>query len=97
MIARISKKMIIVQEAPTHWDIRYALEDVNHILLTKKYKPVYFFEGTPVIGQGGFSVIIKLDRELQPAEMRMLKRLLSNRGIKVIIEDELVEQPNTSI
>lgn len=97
MIARISKKTIIVQEAPTHWDIKYALEDINHILLTKKYKPIYFFEGTPVIGQGGFSVIIKLDKELQPAEMRILKRLLSNRGIKVIMEDELVEQPGKPI
>jgi len=87
LIARIGKKIIIVQEAPTHWDVRYALEDINHILLTKKYKPTYFFEGTPAIGQGGFSVIIKLERELKDEERRILKRLLSNRGIKVIMED----------
>ncbi len=87
MIARIGRNLIIVQEAPTHWDVRYALEDINHILLTRKYKPVYFFEGTPAMGQGGFSVIIKLDRELMDEERRILKRLLSNRGIKVIMED----------
>lgn len=87
MIARIGRKIIVLQEAPTHWDIRYALEDVNHILLTKKYKPIYFFEGTPAIGQGGFSVIVKLDREMKDEERRILKRLLSNRGIKVIMED----------
>lgn len=87
MIARIGRKIIVLQEAQTHWDIRYALEDVNHILLTKKYKPIYFFEGTPAIGQGGFSVIVKLDREMKDEERRILKRLLSNRGIKVIMED----------
>ncbi|ABN69147.1 hypothetical protein Smar_0034 [Staphylothermus marinus F1] len=87
MIARIGRKIIVLQEAPTHWDIRYALEDVNHILLTKEYKPIYFFEGTPAIGQGGFSVIVKLDREMKDEERRILKRLLSNRGIKVIMED----------
>ncbi len=87
MIARIGRRIIIVQEAPTHWDVQYALEDINHILLARKYKPTYFFEGTPAIGQGGFSVIIKLDRELRDEERRILKRLLSSRGIKVIMED----------
>lgn len=87
IIARIGRKIIIVQEAPTHWDVRYALDEINQILLTRKYKPTYFFEGTPAIGQGGFSVIVKLDREMRDEERRLLKRLLSNRGIRVIMED----------
>jgi hypothetical protein len=89
MIARIGRRMIIIQEAPTHWDVRYALEDINQILLKKKdkYNPQYFFEGTPAIGQGGFTVIIKLSAELPDTERRILRRLLVNRGIKVIMED----------
>ena len=89
MIARIGRRVIIIQEAPTHWDVRYALEDINQILLKKKdrYNPQYFFEGTPAIGQGGFTVIIKLSAELPDVERRILKRLLTSRGIKVIMED----------
>ena len=89
MIARIGRRVIIIQEAPTHWDIRYALEDINQILLKKrdKYNPQYFFEGTPAMGQGGFTVIIKLSAELPDTERRILKRLLASRGIKVIMED----------
>ncbi len=63
------------------------MEEVNQILLTRKYRPTYFFEGTPALGQGGFSVLVKLDRELREEERRLLRRLLSNRGIKVIMED----------
>ncbi len=89
MIARIGRKIIIIQEAPTHWDVRYALEDINQIILKKKdkYNPQYFFEGTPAIGQGGFTVIIKLSQEMPDEERRIIKRLLANRGIKVIMEE----------
>jgi len=70
----------------TYWDLKNVLDQLNQVLLSKKYKPVYFFEGTPVIGQGGFSVIIKLDRELGDLEYRVIKRLLSNLCMRVIEE-----------
>lgn len=89
VIARISAKSIVIQEAWSYWDLRDVLDGVNQILLHRRYKPVYFFEGTPVLGQGGFSVIIKLDRELGELERKSLKHLLENRGVKVIEEDKL--------
>jgi hypothetical protein len=87
LIARLSRNTIIVQEVITYWDLRSVLEQINPILLSKGYKPKYFFEGTPVIGQGGFSMIIKLDRELGSLEIKILTRLLSRMGLKVIRED----------
>lgn len=86
MIARLSKKQIIIQEAMNYWDLRDILDHINQVLLTKKYSPQYFFEGTPVMGQGGFSVIIKLDKELGDLEYRVLEKILSQQGIKVFHE-----------
>jgi len=86
LIARISRERIIIQEAVTYWDLKNVLDQLNQVLLSKKYKPVYFFEGTPIIGQGGFSVIIKLDRELGELEYRVIKRILTNLNIRVIEE-----------
>jgi len=88
MLARISRDKIVLQEFMTHWDVRAALEEVNKILLTKKMKPQYYFEGTPVMGQGGFSVIIKLDKPLTGMDARTIARLLMGRGVKIIYEDE---------
>ena len=88
MLARISRDKIVLQEFMTHWDVRAALEEVNKILLTKKMKPQYYFEGTPVMGQGGFSVIIKLDKPLTDMDARTIARLLMGRGVKIIYEDE---------
>ncbi|OYT38456.1 MAG: hypothetical protein B6U89_05910 [Desulfurococcales archaeon ex4484_58] len=86
MIARIERRNIVLQEASNYWELRSVLDNVNQILLSRKYKPTYFFQGTPVIGQGGFSVIIKLDRELTEEDVRILKRILSSSGINVVIK-----------
>lgn len=84
MIARLEDDKIIVQEAATHWDIKDVLDELNPLLLSKGYEPKYFFEGTPVIGQGGFSVIIKLARPLEPGHRRLIRKLLEAHNIKVI-------------
>jgi len=86
LIARIERRNIVLQEASNYWELRSVLDNVNQILLSRKYKPTYFFQGTPVIGQGGFSVIIKLDRELTEEDVRILKRILSSSGINVVIK-----------
>ncbi len=88
MLARISREKIVLQEFMTHWDVRAALEEINKILLSKGMRPQYFFEGTPVMGQGGFSVIIKLDKPLTGMDARTIARLLRSRGIRIIFEDE---------
>ncbi|WP_440059225.1 hypothetical protein ACSU1N_05405 [Thermogladius sp. 4427co] len=86
MIARLGKNTLVIQEAYSHWDIQDVLNDINPILVSGGYQPAYFFNGTPVIGQGGFSVIIKLGKELSESDMRLIRRLLSIRGIKVVEE-----------
>jgi len=87
LIARLSKRVIVVQEAASHWDLRSVLENINPVLLSKGYKPTYFFEGTPVLGQGGFSVIIKLDRDLGELEFKVLEKILNNLGLRVVREE----------
>jgi len=89
MIGRLSKNKIIIQEAWTQYDIRDILDDINPILVSKGYSPTYFFEGTPVLGVGGFSVIIKLAKELTDADYRVIKRILLLRNIKIVEEDKL--------
>jgi len=86
VIARISSQQIIIQEAMNYWDIRSILDNLNPLLLEHDYKPVFFFEGTPVLGQGGFSVIIKLSKSLSDTDRRIIKRLLENNGLKVVEE-----------
>jgi len=87
LIARLSKRTIVVQEAMSYWDLRSVLENINPVLLSKGYKPAYFFEGTPILGQGGFSVIIKLDRDLGELEYKILERILTNLGLRVVREE----------
>lgn len=89
MIGRLSKNKIIIQEAWTQYDIRDILDDINSILVSKGYYPTYFFEGTPVLGVGGFSVIIKLAKDLTDADYRVIKRILLLRNIKIVEEDKL--------
>ena len=89
MIVRVSSKTIIIQEAMSYWDLRSVLDDVNSILLSKGYRPTYYFEGTPIMGQGGFSVIIKLERGLGVLDKKVLTSILRNKGLNVILEDEL--------
>ncbi len=87
MLARISNDKIIVQEAMSYWDLRYVLDDLNQILLSKGFKPKYFFGGTPVMGQGGFSVIIKLDKKLLEYDKKLLSRILRGHGVEVVFEE----------
>ncbi|MFZ8790865.1 MAG: hypothetical protein ACO2OS_01090 [Thermosphaera aggregans] len=89
MIGRLSKNKIIIQEAWSQYDIRDILDDINPILVSKGYSPTYFFEGTPVLGVGGFSVIIKLAKDLTDADYRVIKRILLLRNIKIVEEDKL--------
>ena len=89
MIGRLSKNKIIIQEAWSQYDIRDVLDDINPILVSKGYSPTYFFEGTPVLGVGGFSVIIKLAKDLTDADYRVIKRILLLRNIKIVEEDKL--------
>ncbi|MCI4461338.1 MAG: hypothetical protein JHC12_00030 [Thermogladius sp.] len=89
MIARISKRSLIIQEAYSHWDIQDILNEINPILVSGDYQPTYFFEGTPIIGQGGFHVIIKLSKDLNESDQRIIKRLLSMRGVKVVEEEKI--------
>jgi hypothetical protein len=89
MIGRLSKNKIIIQEAWTQYDIRDILDDINPILVSKGYSPTYFFEGTPVLGVGGFSVLIKLAKDLTDADYRVIKRILLLRNIKIVEEDKL--------
>jgi len=89
MIGRLSKNKIIIQEAWTQYDIRDILDDINPILVSKGYSPTYFFEGTPVLGIGGFSVIIKLAKDLTDADYRVIRRILLLRNVKIVEEDKL--------
>ncbi|MEM0378471.1 MAG: hypothetical protein QXP68_05290 [Thermosphaera sp.] len=89
MICRLSRDRIIVQEAWSQYDIREVLDSLNPILTTKNYSPTFFFEGTPVLGVGGFSVIIKLAKPLSDSDYRIIKRLFTLRKITVIEEDKL--------
>ncbi|AFK51188.1 hypothetical protein TCELL_0764 [Thermogladius calderae 1633] len=89
MIARLTRRTIIIQEAYSHWDIQDVLNDINPILLTGNYQPVYFFEGSPIIGQGGFHVMIKLSKELTESDYKVIRRLLMMRGINVVEEDRI--------
>jgi hypothetical protein len=89
MIARLTRRTIIIQEAYTHWDIQDVLNDINPILLTGNYQPAYFFEGSPIMGQGGFHVIIKLSKDLSESDYRVIRRLLMIRGINVVEEDKI--------
>lgn len=84
LIARVESDKIVIQEAITHWDIRNILDQINPILASRGYRPVFFFEGTPVIGQGGFSVIIKLGKSLSQDDKRLIKRVIQSLGVKVI-------------
>ncbi|MEZ0393676.1 MAG: hypothetical protein ABWK00_01320 [Desulfurococcaceae archaeon] len=90
MIARISQRMLVLQEIYAHWDAQEILREVNEVLLRgKRSAPKYFFEGSPVVGHGGISIVIKLDEDLSQEERRALRRLLAARGFKVIEEDRL--------
>jgi hypothetical protein len=89
MIARISKRSLIIQEAYSHWDIQDILNEINPILVSGDYQPTYFFEGTPIVGQGGFHVIIKLSKDLSESDQRIIKRLLSMREVKVVEEEKI--------
>lgn len=89
MICRLSRDKIIVQEAWSQYDIRDILDSLNPILVSKNYSPTFFFEGTPVLGVGGFSVIIKLAKPLSETDYRVVKRLFTLRNIAVIEEDKL--------
>ncbi|ADV64692.1 hypothetical protein [Desulfurococcus mucosus] len=88
MIGRITGSTITLQEAMNYWDLRSVLEVLNPLLVEHGYEPVFFFEGTPVLGQGGFSVIIKLSKELAPSDRRLVKRILEANGFKVVEEDQ---------
>ncbi|MGC8953888.1 hypothetical protein [Desulfurococcus amylolyticus] len=87
LIARISNTQIVIQEAFNYWDIRAILDVLNPLLLKHGYNPVFFFEGTPILGQGGFSVIIKLSKELSSSDKGFVKRMLQSNGLRVIEED----------
>lgn len=89
MIGRLSKNRIIIQEAWSQHDIRDILDDINPILVSKGYSPTYFFEGTPVLGVGGFSVIIKLAKELTDTDYRVIRRILLFKNIKIVEEEGL--------
>ncbi|MGB9827928.1 MAG: hypothetical protein ACPLSM_05365, partial [Thermosphaera sp.] len=89
MIGRLSKNRIIIQEAWSQHDIRDILDDINPILVSKGYSPTYFFEGTPVVGVGGFSVIIKLAKELTDTDYRVIRRILLFKNIKIVEEEGL--------
>lgn len=88
MYARIASKLIVVRGASSYTDLRDVIDGINQVLLPRGYRLAYFFEGTPVLGGEGFSVIVKLDRALGDAERKAILRILVNRRI-VVEEDEL--------
>lgn len=76
--------MIIIRGIVRHWEIKKILDDLNEMLLQKKYNPLYYFEGTPSIEEGGMIVTIKLSRELSTEDMILVRKLMEINGLKVV-------------
>jgi len=68
-------------------ELKYLLDELTPILLTRGYKPTFYFEGSPVVGSEGLTVIIKLEKTLSESDYSLLKRLMSVFGVEICGEE----------
>jgi hypothetical protein len=78
------RKSILIREVVNHVYVERVIYDLNPILLSKGYNPIYYFEGSPQISEGGLSVSIKLSKELTSEDWLFVKRLVELTGFKAI-------------
>ncbi len=83
MKACFENSIIRVYGTMSYNELKYLLDELTSILLTHRYKPVFYFEGSPVIGSEGFTVIIKLERPLSESDRLLLKKLMSVFGVEI--------------
>lgn len=82
----LSKKSIVLRNVLNHVYVERVIYDLNSILLSKGYKPLYYFEGSPQVSEGGLIVTIKLSRELSREDRDFIKRLVELIGFTVVEE-----------
>lgn len=82
----LSKKSIVLRNVLNHVYVERVIYDLNPILLSKGYKPLYYFEGSPQVSEGGLIVTIKLSRELSREDRDFIKRLVELIGFTVVEE-----------
>jgi hypothetical protein len=82
----LSKKSIVLRNVLNHVYVERVIYDLNPILLSKDYKPLYYFEGSPQVSEGGLIVTIKLSRELSREDRDFIKRLVELIGFTVVEE-----------
>jgi len=82
----LSKKSIVLRNVLNHVYVERVIYDLNPILLSKGYKPLYYFEGSPQVSEGGLIVTIKLSRELSREDKDFIKRLVELIGFTVVEE-----------
>lgn len=82
----LSKKSIVLRNILNHVYVERVIYDLNPILLSKGYKPLYYFEGSPQVSEGGLIVTIKLSRELSREDRDFIKRLVELIGFTVVEE-----------
>ncbi len=83
----LSKKSIVLRNIVNHVYAEKVIYDLNPILLSKGYRPLYYFEGSPQISEGGLVVTIKLSRDLSREDKDFIKRLVELIGFTVVDED----------
>lgn len=79
----ISRREIIIKEVVDQWIVQRILENLNPLLLTKGYGPRYYFEGSPVIANGGMILTIRLSKDLLQEDKNFIKRYMETWGFKV--------------
>lgn len=81
-----SRKEITIREVVNHVYVEKAIYEINPVLLSKKYNPKYFFEGTPILSERGMIVTIKLDKPISQDDWLFIKRLLQLYGFTIVEE-----------
>jgi hypothetical protein len=76
----------VLRNILNHVYVERVIYDLNPILLSKGYKPLYYFEGSPQVSEGGLIVTIKLSRELSREDRDFIKRLVELIGFTVVEE-----------
>jgi len=83
----LSKKSIVLRNIVNHVYVEKVIRDLNPILLSRGYKPLYYFEGSPQIAEGGLVVTIRLTRDLSREDKDFIKRLVELVGFTVVEEE----------
>lgn len=77
----LGSQEIVIEGLVRHWDVKKVIDDLNQVLLSRNYSPIYYFEGTPVSGEGGMIVRIVLAKPITSDDRAVVKKLLEINGL----------------